>query len=443
LKRLIIYTALITCLFACKKRQSYPQLSNKDIAKVLDNMTKLMIHDVTNPPLAARFYSYACISGYTVLSLNDKKVLPLKGLLNKFPDIKKPLDSGEYSPQLSAILAMSGTAKKMQPTGRLFNNFEKLFLDSCRKIGFSDDVIERSQSYANQVVKQVMSYAKSDRYNRISNYPRYTPLGKEGTWYPTPPAFFAPVEPYFKTVRTFIIDSCSQFKPVPPVPFSKDKNSAFFKLLKANYIDGGSGLTPDHRTIAGFWDCNPFAIKNEGHLMVGMKKISPGAHWMGITGIACQQSKLNFSKSMEIYCMVAFGLTDSFIGCWDEKYRSNRIRPETAIRKLIDPNWKPMLQTPPFPEYPSGHSCVSAASSAILTYYFGPDYKFTDSVEETYGLTPRNFTSFKQAAAEAAMSRYWGGIHFMDAATNGITLGQGVGNFIVTKLKGRNMLPVM
>jgi hypothetical protein len=360
LKRLIIYTALLSCLFACKKHQSYPQLSNKDIAKVLDNMTKFMIHDVTNPPLAARFYSYACISGYTVLSFNDKKVLSLKGLLNKFPDIKKPLDSGEYSPQLSAILAMSGTAKKMQPSGRLFNDFEKLFLDSCRKIGFSDDVIEHSQSYANQVVKQVMSYAKSDRYNRISNYPRYTPVGKEGSWYPTPPAFFAPVEPYFKTIRTFIIDSSSQFKPVPPVPFSKDKNSAFFKMLKGNYIDGASGLTPEHRIIAGFWDCNPFAIKNEGHLMVGMKKISPGAHWMGITGIACQQSKLNFSKSMEIYSMVAFGLTDSFIGCWDEKYRSNRIRPETAIRKLIDPNWKPMLQTPPFPEYPSGHSCISA-----------------------------------------------------------------------------------
>jgi hypothetical protein len=443
LKRLIIYTALFTCLFACKKHESYPQLSNKDIAKVLDQMTKLMIHDVTNPPLAARFYSYACISGYTVLSFNDKKVLPLKGLLNEFPDIKRPLDSGEYSPQLSAILAMSGTAKKMQPTGRLFNDFEKLFLDSCRKIGFSDDIIARSQSYANQVVKQVMAYVKADRYNRISNYPRYTPLGEEGSWYPTPPAFFAPVEPYFQTIRTFMIDSCSQFKPARPTPFSKDKNSAFFKMMKANYIDGGKGLTPEHRVIAGFWDCNPFAIKNEGHLMVGMKKISPGAHWLGITGIACQQSKLNFSKSMEIYSMVAFGLTDSFIGCWDEKYRSNRIRPETAIRKLIDPNWKPMLQTPPFPEYPSGHSCISATSSIILTYYFGPDYKFTDSVEETYGLTPRNFTSFKQAAAEAAMSRYWGGIHFMDAATNGITLGQGVGNFIVTKLKDCKVAPVM
>ena len=442
MKRLIIFCTLLICLFGCKKQATYPQLSNKDIAKVLNKMTGFMIHDVTNPPLAARFYSYACISGYTVLSLNDKHVLPLNGLLNQFPEIKKPLDSGEYSPQLSAILAMTGTAKKMQPSGRQFNDFEKLFLDSCRKVGFSDDIIQHSQSYANQVVKQIMSYVKADRYNRISNYPRYTPIGKEGSWYPTPPGFFAPVEPYFQTIRTFIIDSCSQFKPAPPTPFSKEKNSAFFKLAKANYIDGGSGLTPEHRIIAGFWDCNPFAIKDEGHLMVGMKKISPGAHWMGITGIACQQSKLSFSKSLEIYSIVAVGLTDSFLGCWDEKYRSNRIRPETAIRKLIDPSWKPMLQTPPFPEYTSGHSCISATSSTILTYYFGPDYKYTDSVEVTYGLTPRSFSSFNQAAAEAAMSRYWGGIHFMDGNINGVIMGKGVGNFVVNKLKRHKLMPI-
>jgi hypothetical protein len=442
-KRPLIYCALLACLFGCKKQATYPQLSNKDIAKVLDQMTTFMIHDVTNPPLASRFFSYACISGYTVLALNDKHILPLKGLLNEFPDIKNPPDSGEYSPQLSAILAMSGAAKKMQPSGRQFNDFEKHFLDSCRNIGFSDDIIQHSQSYANHVVKQVMSYVKADRYNRISNYPRYTPLGKEGTWYPTPPAFFAPVEPYFKTTRTFIIDSCSQFKPTPPAIFSKDKNSVFFKMMMANYIDGGAGLTPEHRAIAGFWDCNPFAIKNQGHLLVGMKKISPGAHWLGITGIACRQSNLTFSKSMEIYSMVAIGLMDSFVACWDEKYRSNRIRPETAIRKLIDPAWKPLLQTPPFPEYPSGHSSISATSSIILTYYFGPDYKYTDSVEESYGLAPRNFTSFKQAAAEAAMSRYWGGIHFMDANSNGVIMGKNIGNFIVTKLKNHKIVPAM
>ncbi len=188
MRQLLICCALLLCLAGCKKKGADPKLTNKDVAKVLEQMTQFMIHDVSNPPLAARFYSYACISGYTVVALNDSNVVPLKFFLNEFPDITKPLDSGEYSYELSAILAMTGTAKKMQPSGKQFGPFEEKFLDSCRKLGFSDDVIYNSQSYANQIVKQIMPYGKKDRYNRISNYPRYTPINKEGSWYPTPPA---------------------------------------------------------------------------------------------------------------------------------------------------------------------------------------------------------------------------------------------------------------
>lgn len=437
MRKLLFLSLCIVCFIGCSKHEKSPELSNKDITKVLDEMTALMIHDVTNPPLAARFFTYASLSGYEVVVQNDSNCISMKGVLNDYPDIVKPSVPGKHAYQLSAILAMIATAKKMQPSGSLFEKYEQSFLDSCKKVGFSDDVIENSKLYGQQISKQILAYAKADKYNKISNYPRYTPLTKEGSWYPTPPGYFAPVEPYFNTIRPFVLDSCSQFKPAPPVPFSKDKNSAFYKLMLGNYVDGGAGLTPERRAIAAFWDCNPFALKSDGHLLTGMKKISPGAHWMGIAGIACQQSKFNFSKSMEVYTMVAAGLTDSFISCWDEKFRSNRIRPETAIRSYIDPKWKPLLQTPPFPEYLSGHSSISAASSVILTHYFGDNYHYTDNVEEAYGLPPRKFTSFKEAAKEGAISRYWGGIHFMDAIDNGMTTGFGVGEWIVAKLKAK------
>ena len=400
-------------------------------------MTDLMIHDVTNPPLAARFYSYALLSGYEVLAQNDSTCISMKGILNDYPDIIKPVNSGNYAYQLSAVLAMMETAKKMQPSGSLFEQYEQHFLDSCQKIGFSDEVIGNSKTSAQQISKQILAYAKTDRYNKISNYSRYTPLNKEGTWYPTPPGYFAPVEPYFNTVRPFLLDTCSQFKPAPPVAFSKDKNSAFYKMMMGVYIEGGTGLTDEHRAIAAFWDCNPFALQNAGHLMVGMKKISPGAHWLGIAGIACSQSKVKFSKGMEINTLVAVGLMDSFIACWDEKFRSNRIRPETAIRTYIDPNWKPLLQTPPFPEYLSGHSSISSTSAIILTHYFGDKYHYKDDVEEKYGLPARSFTSFKQAASESAISRYWGGIHYTDAIDNGMIQGLQVGEWIVGKIKNK------
>ena len=165
-----------------------------------------------------------------------------------------------------------------------------------------------------------------------------------------------------------------------------------------------------------------------------MKKISPGSHWMGITDIACRKAKTDFAKTMKINTSVAIGMMDGFMACWDEKYRSNRIRPETAIRKYIDPTWKPFLQTPPFPEYLSGHSVISSAVSVILTHYLGDHFSYDDTVEERFGLKSRHFESFDAAAKEAAISRFYGGIHFKDAIDVGFEQGNKVGNWVVTRL---------
>lgn len=426
---------LIFCLTKCVRKNSSPQLQAADIAKVVTVMTDVMVHDVTNPPLAARFFAYAMLAGYEVASQNDAKAQPFQYKLNEYPQIKKPVYK-DYSWQLASVLAMMKVSAKMQPSGTvLMDKFEKQFLDSCRKTGFNEEVIIQSDSYASAIAKQILAYAKTDRYNRISNYKRYTPLGTDGAWYPTPPAYLQPVEPYFNTVRPFTLKSGDQFKPGKPADFSIKKNSDFYKQMLLNHRFAGNLLSPQQKLIAGFWDCNPFAVQDNGHMLVGLKKISPGAHWMGITGIACVKSKTGFSKALQIHTLVAVGLMDSFIACWDEKYRSNRIRPETAIRKYLDKNWQPLLQTPPFPEYLSGHSCISGTSSTILTHYFGDNFSYTDDVEQAYGLAPRHFTSFKQAAAEAAISRLWGGIHFIDAIENGTKQGTEVGNWALQTIK--------
>jgi hypothetical protein len=247
-----------------------------------------------------------------------------------------------------------------------------------------------------------------------------------------------PVEPYFNTIRPLTLDSAAQFVPDAPIPFSTDKHSEFYKFLQLSYTECGAGLKQQQKDIANFWDCNPFAVQNDGHMLIGLKKISPGAHWMGITAIACNQAKASFTKTMEVSTIEAVGLLDCFICCWEDKYRTNRIRPETAIRQYIDPDWKPLLQTPPFPEYISGHSVVSATSAVILTHYFGDNFKYTDNVEVSFGVPPRRFTSFTQAANEAAISRFWGGIHFMDAINNGLKQGNKVGNWVLSKYEHAN-----
>lgn len=426
---------LLVCAYitvgCTNKAEQLPRLDSKEVSSVINQMTDIMIHDVSNPPLASRFFSYACLAGYEVASQNNDSIPSMKGKLNDYPDIRKTKTSGVFSPDVAAILAMIETAKKMQPSGKLLGDYEKKWIDSCRTLGFSQEVMENSLLYAQDISKQILAYAKDDKYNKISNYPRYTPGGKDGDWFPTPPAYFPPVEPYFHTVRSFTLDSANQFDPIKPIPFSTDKKSAFYQLMVDLYDEK---LPPEHKEIAAFWDCNPFALQDNGHLMVGVKKISPGAHWMGIAGIVCKQKNLSLAKTVQIHTVVAIGLMDGFIGCWGEKYRSNRVRPETAIRKFIDPNWRPLLQTPPFPEYLSGHSTISTTSAVILTHFLGDNFAYTDTVEERYGLAPRSFTSFHAAAEEASISRFYGGIHFTDAIEHGQTQGAKVGEQVLKRL---------
>jgi hypothetical protein len=111
------------------------------------------------------------------------------------------------------------------------------------------------------------------------------------------------------------------------------------------------------------------------------------------------------------------------------------VRPETVINQNIDENWKPLLQTPPFPEYTSGHSVASTCTATVLTAVFGENFAYTDDTELPYGLPARKFKSFKLAASEASMSRFYGGIHYKAAIENGIGQGRNVGEYIVKKIK--------
>lgn len=134
--------------------------------------------------------------------------------------------------------------------------------------------------------------------------------------------------------------------------------------------------------------------------------------------------------------MVALTLHDAFISCWEEKYSSDRIRPEAAINKMMDPTWRPLLQTPPFPEYTSGHSAASSSCSVVLTYLLGDNFSYTDNSEVYFGLPERHFKSFYEASNEAAISRLYGGIHFRDACEHGVTQGRRVGQHALNTMFG-------
>jgi len=208
----------------------------------------------------------------------------------------------------------------------------------------------------------------------------------------------------------------------------------FYEMTMEVY-DSVKNIAEEGREIASFWDCNPYVSTHKGHFMFATKKITPGGHWMGITGIVSGKNGDSYKEAARTYAMVSIALADAFISCWDEKYRSNLIRPETVINEFIDPEWKPILQTPPFPEHTSGHSVISASAATALTSIYGEPFSFTDTVEVEYGLPARSFASFRDAADEAAISRMYGGIHYRPAIEYGVEQGKQVGSLIVGRLQ--------
>lgn len=217
----------------------------------------------------------------------------------------------------------------------------------------------------------------------------------------------------------------------------KDEKSKFYSEAMEVYkvLDVAPEEREERIAVARFWDCNPYVSHHQGHVMFATKKITPGGHWMGISQIACRVAKADIMKSAEAYTLTAISLADAFISCWDEKYRSELIRPETVINTYIDREWVPVLQTPPFPEYTSGHSVISASAATALTTVFGEPFAYTDSVEVEFGMPPRSFNSFMEASAEAAVSRLYGGIHYSPACFIGVEQGKKIGSFVAKNVQ--------
>src|SRR6476659_4309642 len=237
-------------------------------------------------------------------------------------------------------------------------------------------VFENSLEYGNKVADSILSWSKKDNYAQLRSASKYTVTNEPGTWVPTPPAYAQAVEPHWKEMRLMVLDSCSECKPVRPPKFDpENKNSDFYKAitLVKNTVDS---LTDEQKFIADFWDDNPFKLNVTGHVMFGTKKFSPPGHWMNIVGIIAQKEKADFAKTVCAYAETSIALYDGFISCWDEKYRSNYIRPETVINKYYYPEWQPYIQTPPFPEYPSGHAVISAAAAEVMAHIFGDNITY-------------------------------------------------------------------
>lgn len=432
---------LVLVILSCKKEEKPIVVTPQQLHSSIDKVTEIMIHDIFSPPVASRIYTYPNIAAYEIISLNNDRYTSLVGQVHELTPIPSPNADKPVNNSLAALIA------HMDLSRRLIFSEDKMevFRDSLYTIWASqnEDEFEASKEYGLQVADHIGAWMDKDNYKQTRTMPKFTVNTDEvSRWQPTPPSYMAGIEPHWSKIRPFVIKTADQFKPVPPPPFSMEEGTDFYKEVKEVYDISQKmaeeGDSSEEVQIAKFWDCNPYVSVTRGHLMFATKKITPGAHWIGITKIACKQSNSDFNKTVYAYTKTSMAIADAFISCWDEKYRSNLIRPETLINEHIDENWQPVLQTPPFPEYTSGHSVVSGAASTVLTDVFGENFSFKDDTELPYGLPVRTFSSFKEAADEAAISRMYGGIHYRAAVEIGVKQGRDLGSYVVNNLSMEN-----
>ena len=405
-------------------------------SKTVKELNEVVKHVGFAPIVASRNYTYANIAAYEcIVAGYPKEFTSLAGQINGLTAMPKADSTAKIDFEFAALLAFCKVGEAVTfPEGSMQEYVDGL-MQEAHKNGMPDEMFETSIAFADTVSKAILAWSKKDNYAQTRSASRYTVIDSPGRWIPTPPAYASAVEPHWQEIRTIAIDSARQFIPPPPIPFNmSDTNSAYYKQVMdvKNTIDS---LTPEQKHIAEFWDDLGGKLNVSGHVSFVTKKFSPPGHWMNIVGIASQKSKASFRKTVAAYTLTSICMFDAFIQCWDEKFRSNMMRPETAINKFIDPDWQPYLQTPPFPEYTCGHSTVSTAAAEALTAMYGDNFAYTDTSELEFGIANRSFTSFRQAAEENNWARFYGGIHFHPTCMVSKEYGNKVGSYIINKLK--------
>jgi hypothetical protein len=437
MKHLFAFAIAAICFSSCQLNRDYDKIfKNPNLyCYTVHQLNTVVMGNNFSPIVASRNYMYAAVAGYEVIAGgHPDKWQSLAGQVHGLKSVPKPPAGASIDFELASLLAFCKLGEAVTfPEGSM-NDYVDSLKNLARDHGMPSDMFDASVQYADTVAAIIFAWSKKDRYLETRGAPEYMVTDSPGRWVPTPPAYSSAMEPHWSEIRYLVMDSVDQFMPHPPYKFDvTDKKSPYYQeVAKSEKVV--DSLTKEETWIADFWDDNPFKLNVSGHLMFGTKKFSPAGHWMGIVGIAAMKSGSDFSATTAAFANTSIALFDAFIQCWNVKYIYNTLRPETAINKYFDANWRPHLQTPPFPEYTCGHCTISAAAAEALTSDFGDNFHYTDSTELEFGIPSRSFTSFRDAATETEHSRFYGGIHYEYSTIVSHKMGTEIGELVVQRL---------
>lgn len=427
-------SAAIIFLSGCQKQDAYvpptpsaENYSSKVANDWMDAFRAGVKSEGKSPPQASRIYAYAAIALYQSVLPGLQSNKSLEGQidgLNNFPSIQTAgkLDyticANEAMYQIYATIFGTLKPENIQLMEKLHQNY----LYETYNLGL--DVKTNSIDFGKAVAAAVINRANNDNFaaTRSLNYVVPSTSVDPSFWSPTN-SVTSPLEPYWGTLKCFTMPNGGACTIPSTIPFSTTPGSPFYNQA-LEVVNTTDNLTQDQKDIAFWWADAPGATA------------TPPGHWLALASQLIREKNITLGKSAEIYTTLNIGMADAFISCWHEKYRVNLLRPVSYIRTYIPgrSNWNTLIGTPPFPEYPSGHSVSSGAAATILTNYFG-NISFTDATNVNLGLNARSFNSFTEAANEAGISRLYGGIHYREAIDKGLLQGKEVSRVVFEKIK--------
>lgn len=378
-----------------------------------------------SPPVASRAFAYLGVAAFEGVASGSEKLQSLAGQLNGLKPPPRRRAGEAYDEAVLMNAALSSLVRDLfqntGPTGQRVIGLQDTKLRKLVAEGLPGDVVARSEAYGRELAAHILAWSRDDGGAVIENmgFPfDYALTPGPARWVPTSQIAQqqVPLLPKWGANRTFAMPSGKSCGLPAPPAYSEDKASSFYAEALEVY-ETVNALTAEQRAVARFWSDDP------------MLSPTPPGHWISIVLQIIERDKIDLEKSVDVLARLGIVLADAFIACWDTKFQYDLVRPVTYIRRVIDQRWEPLLITPPFPEYPSGHSTQSGAAAAVLTRFFGENFAFEDRTRESDGVKPRKFASFRMAANEAAFSRLLGGIHFRSAIERGLEQGRCIGEY--------------
>jgi PAP2 superfamily len=379
-----------------------------------------------SPPVASRALAYLGLTLYESVVPGMPQHISLAGQLNELsslpwaqPDepLHWPTVANAAMATMTRMMFSNATPENKARIDLLERSLPLKYGQDFDPTTVTADITNRSETFGKLMAMAVMTWARTDGGHQAwgplkRSQQNYVPPSGAGKWSATPPAFAPPLLPWWGEVRPFVLKAPADCPaPLPPV-YSEEPGSAFYKEANEVYALSNQA-TQEQRQFALYWADDP------------LKTPTPAGHWASIATGLLKTRKDSLASAAEVYARLNIAMADAFIAAWHTKYTLNLLRPVTYVQLVIDSNWVPtLMDTPPFPEYPSGHSVQSSAAAGVLGQVFGANTPFTDTTHNDRGWGPRTFRNFKAAADEAALSRLYAGIHYRAGVLGGQVQGR-------------------